>query len=89
LTGTDRINGALPSAIARTETRNEAQMSELMELSERLKEAQREIIMGAAKLSMMPSEGTLRKISDLENTIAAVDALIQEEREKRRQAKVA
>ena len=64
-------------------------VSELFELSERLKDAQREIILGAAKLSMMPSEGTLRKISDLENTIAAVDALIQEEAEKRRQAKVA
>jgi hypothetical protein len=64
-------------------------VTELLKLSERLKDAQREIILGAAKLSMMPSEGTLRKISDLENTIAAVDALIQEEAEKRRQAKVA
>ena len=64
-------------------------MTELLKLSERLKEAQRDIILNAAKLSMMPSEGTLRKISDLENTIAAVDALIQEEQEKRRQTKVA
>lgn len=64
-------------------------VTELLKLSDRLKEAQRDIILNAAKLSMMPSEGTLRKISDLENTIAAVDALIQEEQEKQRQAKVA
>ena len=64
-------------------------MTELLKLSERLKDAQRDIILNAAKLSMMPSEGTLRKISDLENTIAAVDALIQEEQEKLRQTKVA
>jgi len=64
-------------------------VTELLKLSDRLKEAQRDIILTAAKLSMMPSEGTLRKISDLENTIAAVDALIQEEQEKQRQAKVA
>jgi hypothetical protein len=64
-------------------------MNELPALLERLKAAQRDLILAAAKLSMLPSDGTLRKISDLENTIAAVEALLQEEQAKLRQQKAA
>ncbi len=55
-------------------------MQELLSLLERLKSAQRDLVLSAAKLSMLPSDGMLRKISDLENTIAAVEALVQEAR---------
>lgn len=54
-------------------------MSELDELLDRLKTAQRELIVTAAQAGMMPSEGVVRKIADLENAITAVDAVIHEE----------
>lgn len=55
-----------------------------MDLLHRLQEAQRDLILAAAKSAMMPSESTLRKIADLENTIAAVEAVLEEERAKLR-----
>lgn len=60
-------------------------MKELSDLLDRLHKEQRKLIWAAARTAMMPSDGTLRKISDLENTIAAVEALLQEERAKVRQ----
>jgi hypothetical protein len=50
--------------------------NELEALLERLKDAQREILMAAARSSALPSDGTLRKVADLEQTIAAVEALL-------------
>jgi hypothetical protein len=64
-------------------------VTELSALLARLKSAQRELILSAAKLSMMPSDGTLRKIADLENAIAAVEAVMHEEEQQQRQAKAA
>ncbi|GJE42837.1 hypothetical protein [Methylobacterium soli] len=55
-------------------------MSDLEALLDRLKAAQRMLVLQAAELAMLPPDGTLRKIADLENTIAAVEALIDEER---------
>ncbi len=60
-------------------------MKELTELLMRLQQAQRELICAAAKTAMMPSDGTLRRISDLENSIAAVEAVLEDERAKLRQ----
>ena len=54
-------------------------MSELTDLLDRLKSAQRDLIVTAAQANMMPSEGMVRKIADLEAAIAAVDAVIHEE----------
>lgn len=54
-------------------------MSELADLLDRLKSAQRDLIVTAAQAGIMPSEGVVRKIADLENAIAAVDAVIHEE----------
>jgi hypothetical protein len=59
-------------------------LNDLVQLLARLQQAQRDLIVSVAKTAMMPSDGTLRKIADLENTIAAVEALIQEERAKNR-----
>jgi hypothetical protein len=65
-------------------------VTELSALLARLKSAQRELILNAAKLAMMPSDGTLRKIADLENAIAAVEAVMhEEEQQQQRQAKAA
>lgn len=46
------------------------------ELLERLKEAQRQILVAAASSKALPSDGTLRKVADLEQAIAAVEALL-------------
>ena len=54
-------------------------MSALEALLDRLKAAQRTLVLQAAQLPMLPPDGTLRKIADLENTIAAVEALMDEE----------
>ena len=53
-------------------------MSDLEALLDRLKAAQRTLVLQAAQLPMLPPDGTLRKIADLENTIAAVEALMDE-----------
>ena len=58
----------------------DATLTELQALLGRLQAAQRELIFTAARAAMMPADGTLRRISDLENTIAAVEALIHEQR---------
>jgi hypothetical protein len=51
----------------------------LSALLQRLQAAQRELIAEAASRAMLPSDGTIRRISELENVIAAVEALIHDE----------
>lgn len=58
--------------------------ADLAGLLDRLKSAQRDLILTAAKGSTLPSDGMLRKISELEGAIAATEALIQEEQHARR-----
>ncbi|KQO66171.1 hypothetical protein ASG60_17060 [Methylobacterium sp. Leaf469] len=58
-------------------------MSDLEALLDRLKNAQRDLILDAAKVAMLPPDSMLRRIADLENTIAAVEALIDEQRHAR------
>jgi uncharacterized coiled-coil protein SlyX len=58
-------------------------MSDLETLLDRLKNAQRDLILDAAKVAMLPPDSMLRRIADLENTIAAVEALIDEQRHAR------
>ncbi|SFH06944.1 hypothetical protein [Methylobacterium gossipiicola] len=58
-------------------------MSDLETLLDRLKKAQRDLILDAAKVAMLPPDSMLRRIADLENTIAAVEALIDEQRHAR------
>lgn len=55
--------------------------ADLSRLLERLKTAQRDLLLTAAKGNTLPSDGMLRKISELEGAIAAAEALIQEEHE--------
>ncbi|MFG1294328.1 MULTISPECIES: hypothetical protein [Xanthobacter] len=55
--------------------------ADLSSLLERLKTAQRDLLLTAAKGTTLPSDGMLRKISELEGAIAATEALIQEERD--------
>lgn len=57
--------------------------ADLTSLLERLKSAQRDLLLTAAKGTTVPSDGTLRKLSDLEGAIAATEALIQEEGDRR------
>jgi hypothetical protein len=54
-------------------------MSDLETLLDRLKDSQRKLIVEAAKIDMLPPDSMLRRVADLENTIAAVEALIEEE----------
>ena len=51
---------------------------DLPSLLDRLKGAQHALIEEAARQSGLPSAATVSKIADLENTIAAVLALIEE-----------
>ena len=60
-------------------------MSNLNSLLDRLKTRQRELIMEAARSDGMPSASTLRHISELENAIAAVEAVADEEGDNRRE----
>lgn len=53
-------------------------MNGLLELSRRLKQAQRDLIVKAAESGNLPPDGVIRKISELENAILAVDAIIEE-----------
>jgi len=50
----------------------------LKSLLDRLKQAQHAIIEDAARQAGLPSTSIIRRIADLENTIAAVMALIEE-----------
>ncbi len=57
--------------------------ADLKDLLERLKTAQRDLLLTAASSSTLPSDGAIRKISDLEGVIAATEALMQEEKKRR------
>ncbi len=57
--------------------------SALSALLDRLKTAQRDLLLNAAQAQTLPSDGTIRKISELEGAIAATEALIGELREKK------
>jgi hypothetical protein len=53
-------------------------MSRLRDLSDRLKAAQKLLIENAADTGQLPPENVIRRISDLENAIVAVETLIAE-----------
>jgi hypothetical protein len=57
-------------------------MPGLNSLLDRLKERQRDLIMQAAKEGMLPPDGMLKRIAELENAIAAVEAIADEEAER-------
>ena len=74
------IHGGQASASKAVKGR--AQMTDLEPLLQRLKDAQHVLIDQAAASDMLPSDGELRRIAELENAIAAVAALIEERRER-------
>lgn len=57
--------------------------ADLKGLLERLKTAQRDLLITASQATVLPSDGAIRKISDLEGAIAATEALMQEEKKRR------
>jgi len=57
--------------------------ADLSGLLDRLKNAQRDLLVTAAQGKTVPSDGMLRKISELEGVIAATEALMQEEQQRR------
>ncbi|MCJ2009151.1 MAG: hypothetical protein EOO77_46465 [Oxalobacteraceae bacterium] len=59
-------------------------MDKLEALLDRLKTRQRDLIMEAAQYNTMPADSTLKRIAELENVIAAVEAVADEERGRRR-----
>ena len=59
-------------------------MDKLEALLDRLKARQRDLIMEAAQYDTMPADSTLKRIAELENVIAAVEAVADEERGRRR-----
>lgn len=59
-------------------------MPTLDSLLERLKARQRDLIMEAAQYDSLPADSTLRRIAELENAIAAVEAVADEEATKSR-----
>ncbi len=56
-----------------------APMNKLHALLVRLKDRQRNLILQAAEHDTMPADSTLRRIAELENAIAAVEAVAGEE----------
>ncbi|MHC1998862.1 hypothetical protein ACYQR9_00155 (plasmid) [Methylobacterium sp. CM6241] len=54
-------------------------MSNLDALLNRLKARQRELIVAAADHDTMPADSVMKRVAELENTIAAVEAVIAEE----------
>ncbi len=58
-------------------------METLVRLLDRLKARQRDLIMEAAQYDTMPADSTLKRIAELENAIAAVEAVADEERRQR------
>ena len=59
-------------------------VEDLQALLKRLKDNQRRLLIQSAQSAMMPPEGTIRKIADLENAIGAVELFIEEEAQNRR-----
>ena len=59
-------------------------METLVRLLDRLKARQRDLIMEAAQYDTMPADSTLKRIAELENAIAAVEAVADEERGRQR-----
>ena len=55
-------------------------MDKLEALLDRLKVRQRDLIMEAAQYDTLPAGSVLRQIAELENAIAAVEAVADEER---------
>ena len=62
--------------------RYSAVMLNLDTLLDRLNARQRDLIMEAAQSDSLPADSTLRRISVLENAIAAVEAVADEEAKK-------
>ena len=65
--------------------RYSAPMDKLEALLDRLQTRQRDLITEAAQYDTMPADSTLKRIAELENAIAAVEAVADEERSRRRQ----
>ncbi|TXM94078.1 hypothetical protein [Methylobacterium sp. WL116] len=59
-------------------------MDKLEALLDRLKAHQRAMILAAAEHDTLPAASVLRQIAELENAIAAVEAVADEERTRRR-----
>ena len=59
-------------------------VEDLQALLKRLKDNQRQLLIQSAQSGMLPPEGTIRKIADLENAIGAVELFIEEETQNRR-----
>ena len=55
----------------------------LAALLERLKARQRDLILAAAEVDALPAASVLRQIAELENAIAAVEAVAGEEAQRR------
>lgn len=55
-------------------------MSRLRDLSDRLKASQKVLIENAAASDQLPPENVIRRISELENAIVAVETLIAEQK---------
>jgi len=53
--------------------------SGLSSLLDRLKHAQREQILSAAQIPVLPPEGVIRKIADLEVAISAIEVLLEDD----------
>ena len=58
-------------------------VEDLRALLKRLKDNQRQLLMQAAESGMLPTDGAIRKIADLENAIGAVELFIEEEAQNR------
>lgn len=61
-----------------------ANVEDLRALLKRLKDNQRQLMIHSAQSGILPADGTIRKIADLENAIGAVELFIEEEAQPRR-----
>ena len=61
-----------------------AMLDKLTTLLDRLKARQRDLVLAAAEIDALPAASVLRQIAELENAIAAVEAVAGEEADQRR-----
>ncbi|WP_334174050.1 hypothetical protein [Pseudoxanthobacter sp.] len=75
--GSNRLRPAGSAKRVMMETEKSVK-ADLEALSQRLKDAQQQLILSAAGLRMLPGESLIRRIAELEQAIVATETMIDE-----------
>jgi hypothetical protein len=83
-----RVDAASPPLVVQRETRNYSRLmpDKLNALLDRLKAHQSDLILAMAEHDGMPAGSALRQVAELENVIAAVEAVADEEASRERKS---